>query len=44
MIEIIPDIRDLESYVDLAKRRSLGFEYNDFFDPQLLDDSYQFCP
>ncbi len=38
MIEIIPDIRDLESYVDLAKRRSLGFEYNDFFDPQLLDD------
>lgn len=38
MIEIIPDIRELETYVDFAERYSLGFEYNDFFDPQLLDD------
>lgn len=38
MIEIIPDIRELDRYVELADKYSLGFEYNDFFDPQLLDD------
>ncbi len=36
--EIIPDIRQLEQYVLLSQRDSLGFEYNDFFDPALLDD------
>ena len=38
MIEIIPDIRELDKYVELADKHSLGFEYNDFFAPQLLDD------
>ena len=38
MIEIIPDIQELGEYLELADRYSLGFEYNDFFVPQLLDD------
>ena len=38
MIEIIPDIQELGEYLELAHRYSLGFEYNDFFDPQLLDN------
>lgn len=38
MIEIIPNVRELDKYVEFAGQHSLGFEYNDFFDPQLLDD------
>lgn len=38
MIEIIPNAGELDSYADLAERHSLGFEYNDFFKPDLLDD------
>ena len=38
MIEIIPNIQELGEYLELADRYSLGFEYNDFFAPQLLDD------
>lgn len=38
MIEIIPDILELGEYLELADRYSLGFEYNDFFDPQVLDN------
>lgn len=38
MIEIIPDIDRIEEYAELAKQYSLGFEYNDFFNPDLLDD------
>ena len=38
MIEIIPDIHELGGYLELADCYSLGFEYNDFFVPQLLDD------
>ena len=38
MIEIIPDIQELEEYLELADRYSLGFEYNDFFDPKVLDN------
>lgn len=38
MIEIIPKIDRIEEYMELAERYSLGFEYNDFFDPELLDD------
>ena len=37
MIEIIPDVGELEQYVELSQRDSLGFEYNDFFHPALLD-------
>lgn len=35
---IIPNPTDLENYVELAEKHSLGFEYNDFFNPALLDD------
>ena len=38
MIEIIPNVGEIEEYVELAERHALGFEYNDFFDPELLDD------
>ena len=38
MIEIIPEIDRIEEYARLAEQYSLGFEYNDFFDPDLLDD------
>lgn len=37
MIEIIPEIDKIEEYQKLAEQYSLGFEYNDFFDPDLLD-------
>lgn len=35
---IIPNIQELETYVEFAEKHSLGFEYNDFFNPALLDD------
>lgn len=38
MIEIIPEIGRIEEYAELAEQYSLGFEYNDFFNPDLLDD------
>lgn len=38
MIEIIPEIDRIEEYAGLAEKYSLGFEYNDFFDPDLLDE------
>lgn len=38
MLEIIPDINRIEEYEELAEKYSLGFEYNDFFNPDLLDD------
>ena len=38
MIEIIPEIDRIEEYTELAERYSLGFEYNDFFNPDLLDE------
>lgn len=38
MIEIIPEIDRIEEYAELAEQYSLGFEYNDFFNPDLLDD------
>lgn len=38
MIEIIPEIDRIEEYAKLAEQYSLGFEYNDFFDPDLLDN------
>ena len=36
---IIPNLEHLDLYQDLAKKYNLGFEYNDFFMPNLLDDS-----
>lgn len=38
MIEIIPNAGELDRYAELAEKNSLGFEYNDFFVPDLLDD------
>ncbi len=38
MLEIIPEIDRIEEYAELAERYSLGFEYNDFFVPELLDN------
>lgn len=38
MIEIIPEIDRIEEYAGLAEQYSLGFEYNDFFNPDLLDN------
>lgn len=38
MIEIIPDAGELDKYAGLAEQYSLGFEYNDFYMPDLLDD------
>lgn len=35
---IIPDKTRIADYMELADRYKLGFEYNDFFLPKLLDD------
>ena len=35
---IIPNINDIERSLELAHKYNLGFEYNDFFDPDVLDD------
>ena len=40
-ILIIPDRAELSSYTKFADRLNLGFEYNDFFIPKLLDDTEQ---
>ncbi len=40
-ILIIPDRAELPSYTKLADWLDLGFEYNDFFIPKLLDDTEQ---
>lgn len=36
---IIPDIHNPQDALSLAKEYSLGFEYNDFFHPSVLDDT-----
>ncbi len=38
MIEIIPEIDRIEEYAELAEKHTFGFEYNDFFNPDLLDE------
>ncbi len=38
MISIIPELNDLNNCVEFAEKNSLGFEYNDFFKPYILDD------
>lgn len=35
---IIPDKADIQSYMEMAIKYDLGFEYNDFFLPHILDD------
>ncbi len=39
MLEIIPDFRELDLYEKLTADYALGYEYNDFFEPGLLDDA-----
>ena len=36
---IIPDRKDIKSGLDIAREYGAGFEYNDFFAPDVLDDS-----
>ena len=38
-IYMIPDYRQLQASVDMAQEYGLCFEYNDFFYPEMLDDS-----
>ena len=35
---IIPNVNDIEESLELVKQYNLGFEYNDFFEPDVLDD------
>lgn len=37
-ILIVPDINNLDADIELADKYSFGFEYNDFFYPDVLDD------
>ncbi|MBQ4068181.1 MAG: sugar phosphate isomerase/epimerase [Lachnospiraceae bacterium] len=37
-ILIVPDINNLDADMELVDRYSFGFEYNDFFYPDVLDD------
>ena len=36
---IIPESDKIDEYLELAGRYGLGFEYNDFFNPKLLEDN-----
>ncbi|MCR5646905.1 MAG: sugar phosphate isomerase/epimerase [Acholeplasmatales bacterium] len=35
---IIPKLNELDKYLELSKQYNLGFEYNEFFIPSILDD------
>ncbi len=35
---IIPNQNDIEEYLSVAEKYNLGFEFNEFFNPDLLDD------
>ena len=41
MIAIIPELSDLSNCVEFAEKNSLGFEYNDFYEPCILDDKLE---
>lgn len=38
---IIPDRKNLADSIEIAEKYNLGFEYNDFFNPKVLDNSEQ---
>lgn len=38
---MIPDVKNLEETLELAEKYSLGFEYNDFYMPAVLDDDQE---
>jgi len=35
---VIPNLNEIDKYLDLSKEYDLGFEYNEFYIPSLLDD------
>ena len=35
---VIPNLKELDKYLKLSKEYNLGFEYNEFYDPLLLDN------
>ena len=35
---VIPNLDNLDKYLDLSKKYDLGFEYNEFYIPSILDD------
>lgn len=35
---LVPDIRDIGHSIQLAREYDCAFEYNDFYDPAVLDD------
>lgn len=37
-LHIIPDVNNIDDTLKLCEKWNLSFEYNDFFDPKLLDD------
>lgn len=38
-ILIIPSIQNIDESLEIAEKYNLGFEYNDFFTPKVLDDA-----
>ena len=38
IIECIPDYRQSEEWADMADKYGLAFEYNEFFNPEVLED------
>jgi len=35
---VIPNLKDINKYLDLSKKYNLGFEFNEFFLPNILDN------
>ncbi len=35
---IIPNLNELDKYLEVSKKYDFGFEYNEFFKPEILDD------
>ena len=35
---VIPQIKELNKWIELSSKYDLGFEYNDFFNPSILDN------
>ena len=38
---IIPDRNNLDRSIEIAKKYNACFEYNDFFEPSILDDKQE---
>ncbi len=36
---VIPNLNEIDIYFELSKEYNLGFEYNEFYEPKLLDDN-----